>query len=92
MYLKKVDGPRSVKLPDGSVLSVSDLPESSTPRWVASRKEIVVKAIFYGLITRASAIERYALSEEELENWESAYVLKGRDGLKVTRIQITRQP
>ncbi len=42
MYLKRVDGPRQVTLPDGSVLSRADLPPVETQRWVASRKAIVV--------------------------------------------------
>ncbi len=47
MYLKKVDGPRQVTLPDGSILSRADLPPDQTRRWVASRKAIVVKAVIW---------------------------------------------
>ena len=31
MFLKKVDGPRAVTLPDGSVLTVADLPPPAPP-------------------------------------------------------------
>ena len=56
MYLKKVDGPRQVTLPDGVILSRADLPPADTRRWVASRKAIVVKAVIYGLLTQAEAL------------------------------------
>ncbi len=45
MYLKKIDGPRAVNLPDGSVMTRADLPPVETRRWVASRKAAVVKAV-----------------------------------------------
>jgi len=50
MYLKKVDGPRSVTLADGSVMSRANLPSADTRRWVASRKAAVVRGVVYGLI------------------------------------------
>lgn len=91
MYLKRVDGPRQVTLPDGSVLSRADLPPPETRRWVASRKATVVKAVQHGLITQAEAMERYALSEEELLLWFSAVQRHGESALKVTCIQKYRQ-
>ncbi|MGB8813376.1 MAG: DUF1153 domain-containing protein [Paracoccaceae bacterium] len=91
MYLKKVDGPRQVTLPDGTVLSRADLPSPDTRRWVASRKGIVVKAVVYGLISQREALERYALSEEEFALWRAAVELHGEKALKVTAIQKYRQ-
>ena len=91
MYLKKVDGPRAVTLPDGTVMTRADLPPKDTRRWVASRKAKVVRAVLYGLITAAEARERYALSEEEFGLWRSAVAKHGDDGLKVTAIQKYRQ-
>jgi len=91
MYLKRVDGPRQVTLPDGSVLSRADLPSPETRRWVASRKAIVVKAVLYGLITQSQALTRYALSEEEFSFWQSAVKDHGENALKVTAIQKYRQ-
>ena len=73
MYLKRVDGPRQVTLPDGSVLSRADLPAADTRRWVASRKAVVVQAVAHGLISREDALQRYALSEEEFELWRMAW-------------------
>ena len=91
MFLKKVDGPRQVTLPDGSVLSRADLPPPETRRWVASRKAVVVRAVAYGLIPQQEALERYDLSEEEFALWRSAIEIHGEKALKVTAIQKYRQ-
>ena len=91
MYLKKVDGPRQVMLPDGSILTRADLPPPDTQRWVASRKAVVVKAVIYGLIPEAEALERYALSEEEFVLWRQAVETHGEKALRVTTIQKYRQ-
>lgn len=91
MYLKRVDGPRQIILPDGTVLSRADLPPAETRRWVASRKAIVVKAVIHGLISEADALERYALSEEEFALWRSAVEKHGDKALKVTTLQKYRQ-
>lgn len=91
MYLKKVDGPRQVALPDGSTLSRADLPSPQTRRWVASRKAVVVKAVLYGLISEAEALERYALSDEEFTLWRQAVETHGEKALRVTTLQKYRQ-
>jgi hypothetical protein len=91
MYLKKVDGPRQVTLPDGTILSRADLPPPDTRRWVASRKAIVVRAVAYGLIEMGEALDRYSLSEEEFESWRQAIEVHGEAALKVTAIQKYRQ-
>ncbi len=91
MFLKRVDGPRQITLPDGSILSRADLPTPETRRWVASRKAVVVKAVIYGLIPEKEALERYALSEEEFALWRTAVERHGDQGLKVTAIQKYRQ-
>ena len=91
MFLKRVDGPRQVTLPDGSILTRADLPPKDTTRWVASRKAVVVKAVVFGLIPEAEALDRYGLSEEEFALWRKAVELHGEKGLKVTAIQKLRQ-
>lgn len=91
MFLKKVDGPRQVTLPDGTVLSRADLPAADTRRWVASRKAVVVRAVVYGLIAESEAMQRYSLSEEEFALWRSAVEIHGENALKVTAIQKYRQ-
>jgi hypothetical protein len=85
MYLKKVDGPRAVTLPDGTAFSRADLPPPETTRWVASRKLSVVHGIAYGLISRAEAMNLYGLSDEELDGWTHAAKRFGKKGLKVTK-------
>ncbi len=92
MFLKKVEGPRAVTLPDGSVMTRADLPPASTQRWVASRKLAVVRGVAYGLITRTEAKQRYALSEEEFESWVKAVASHGEDALKATALKKYRQP
>ncbi|PPB80110.1 uncharacterized protein DUF1153 [Albidovulum inexpectatum] len=85
MFLKKIETPRSVTLPDGSVLTPADLPPADTRRWVASRKMKVVLAVRHGLLSLSDALERYALSSEEFEEWCRAVDRDGERGLKVTR-------
>lgn len=85
MYLKRIDGPRAVTLPDGSVMTRADLPAADTSRWVARRKAAVVRAVLSGLISRDEARARYALSDEELDGWIRAAGEAGLDGLRVTR-------
>ena len=92
MYLKKVDGPRAVTLPDGKVMSREDLPADTTRRWVASRKAAVVRGVNYGLISKDEALERYSLSEEEFTHWVQAVAKHGENALKATCAQVYRQP
>ena len=91
MFLRKVDGCRSVRLPDGSVLTQADLPPIDCARWVASRKAAVVKGVAYGLISRETALCRYGLSAEEFRDWVSAYHDHGAEALKVTRARKYRR-
>lgn len=90
MFVKKTEGPRIVNLPDGSILTIADLPPVDT-RWVASRKEIVVKAVAYGLISWEEALRRYAISDEEFDSWCDAITRHGRAALKVTSLQRYRE-
>ena len=87
MYLKKIEGPRAVTLPDGTIMTRADLPPKDTGRWVASRKATVVKGIRSGLLTADEACSLYALSEEELEEWLTAVEKHGESALKATALQ-----
>ncbi|MEM8850884.1 MAG: DUF1153 domain-containing protein [Pseudomonadota bacterium] len=91
MYLRKGTGPRVVTLPDGSQMTAADLPPKGTTRWVARRKEAVVRGVQSGLISLEDAIARYDLSEEEFESWLSAMSTHGTNGLKTTLLQTYRQ-
>jgi len=92
MYLHKVEGPRSVTLPDGSILTRADLPPETTQRWVASRKATVVRGVLYGLVTLSEAKKKYGISDEEFGAWVSAVAEHGEDALKVTALKKYRQP
>ncbi|WP_299350433.1 DUF1153 domain-containing protein [uncultured Shimia sp.] len=92
MFLKKVEGPRTVTTADGQVMTLADLPPVNTRRWVASRKTAVVRGVLYGLISQSDALKRYGLSEEEFQEWVSAVAQHGIEALKATNVQKYRQP
>lgn len=92
MYLKRIDGPRAVTLPDGTVMTRADLPPQQTRRWVSSRKALVVRAVRFGLLGQEEALKIYGLSEEELESWTLAVKTHGEGALKATAVQRYRQP
>ena len=56
MFIRKVDGPRAVTLPDGTIMTRADLPPPDTRRWVASRKAAVGQAVDCGLISAEEAM------------------------------------
>ncbi|MBY6047374.1 DUF1153 domain-containing protein [Vannielia litorea] len=87
MFLKRIDGPRAVTLPDGSVMTRADLPPRDTRRWVASRKAAVVRAVENGLISIEECKETYGVSEEEYTSWSSAVEQHGEQALKATSLQ-----
>ena len=91
MFLKKVDGPRAVKLPGGQIMTRADLPDPKTKRWVASRKAAVVRAVAGGLISQEEAQETYRLTPEEFDSWANAVDQHGEAALKTTRLQKYRQ-
>lgn len=91
MYLKKIDAPRSVTLPDGKTMTQADLPPATTSRWVSSRKAAVVKGVAFGLISTEDALKRWSLSEEELRQWTEALTLHGEGALKTTALQHYRK-
>ncbi len=92
MYLRKIEGPRAVRLADGTMMTRADLPPPETRRWVASRKAAVVRAVEAGLISRATALEIYALSDDEYSEWQTAVQTYGEAALKATTLQKYRQP
>lgn len=85
MFLKVVDGPRAVRLSDGTHLSRGDLPPAGLVRWTARRKATVARAVVHGLITRPGAIDMWGLSEEELEGWLAGLERGGERALRATR-------
>ncbi len=73
--------------PDGSPLTVSDLPPPTTRRWVIRRKAEVVAAVRGGLLSLEEACERYTLTVEEFLAWQTSIDAHGLAGLRTTRIQ-----
>lgn len=73
--------------PDGSPLTLADLPPANTRRWVVRRKAEVVVAVRGGLISMEAACDKYKLTVEEFLTWQNAVEKYGLPGLRTTRIQ-----
>ena len=73
--------------PDGSPLTIADLPPPSTRRWVIRRKAEVVATVRGGLLSLEEACDRYTLTVEEFLNWQMSIDRHGLAGLRTTRIQ-----
>ena len=67
-----------------------DLPPANTNRWVARRKAAVVAALSSGAITMEETCRRYALSKEELLDWQRAFEAHGLSGLRATSLRALR--
>ena len=72
--------------PDGSPLTIADLPPSNTRRWVIRRKAEVVAAVRGGLLSLEEACQRYKLTTEEFLSWQASIDEYGLAGLPTTRI------
>src|SRR2546430_6026599 len=72
--------------PDGSPLTVADLPPKDTKRWVIRRKAEVVAAVRGGLLSLEEACERYTLTVDEFLSWQRSIDRYGLPGLRATRI------
>jgi hypothetical protein len=76
--------------PDGSPLTVADLPSPGTKRWVIRRKAEVVAAVRGGLLSLEEACGRYNLTVEEFLTWQDSIDRHGFGALRTTRIQLYR--
>ena len=80
--------PKYVIGPDGSPLTIGDLPAPGTKkRWVTRRKAQVVAAVRGGLLSLDEACSRYMLTIDEFLSWQSSIERHGLAGLRTTRIQ-----
>ena len=77
--------------PDGSPLTIAELPPPNTRRWVIRRKAEVVAAVRGGLLSLEEACQRYTLTVEEFLAWQQSIDRHGLAGLRTTRIQQYRQ-
>src|SRR5229473_4251137 len=73
--------------PDGSPLTIADLPAPGTKRWVIRRKAEVVAAVRGGLLSLEEACSRYALNSDEVLSWQHCIDRFGIAGLRTTRTQ-----
>ncbi len=73
--------------PDGSPLTIADLPNPNTKRWVIRRKAEVVAAVRGGLLSLEDACKRYTLTVEEFLGWQESIDKHGLQGLRATRVQ-----
>jgi hypothetical protein len=73
--------------PDGSPLTIADLPPANTRRWVIRRKAEVVAAVRGGLLSLNQACERYRLTIDEFLSWQRSIEKHGLPGLRATRVQ-----
>jgi hypothetical protein len=77
--------------PDGSPLTIADLPAPGMKRWVIRRKAQVVAAVCGGLLSIEEACSRYRLTVDEFLSWQSSIDQHGLAGLRTTRIQEYRR-
>jgi hypothetical protein len=70
--------------PDGSPLTVADLPAPGTKRWVIRRKAEVVAAVRGGLLSLEEACSRYTLTVEEFLSWQYSIDQHGLAGLRIS--------
>lgn len=73
--------------PDGSPLTIADLPSPETKRWVIRRKAEVVAAVRGGLLSLDEACDRYRLTVDEFLSWQRSIDKHGLAGLRATRVQ-----
>ena len=73
--------------PDGSPLTLADLPPLDTKRWVIRRKAVLVAAVRGGLLSLEEACERYKLTVDEFLCWQHLIEHHGLPGLRTTRVQ-----
>ena len=76
---------RRVIGPAGEILTLRNLPQPETKRWMPHRKAVLVSAVRGGLLSLGDACERYGLTVEEFLSWQNAMEHRGLPGLRVTK-------
>ena len=92
--MNRAAAPRAtpVRGPDGSILTIADLPSPNTKRWVVRRKAIIVAAVHGGLISLETACSRYRLHRDELLSWQYCLDRYGFSALRTTKIESYLRP
>lgn len=78
---------RYVLGPDGTPLTIANLPPPNTKRWNMHRKAEVVAAVRGGLLSLDDACKRYSLSIDEFVIWQRLIKQHGLPGLRATKAQ-----
>jgi hypothetical protein len=82
--------------PDGSPLTIADLPAPGTKRWVIRRKAEVVAAVRGGLLSLEEVCSRYTLTVEEFLAWQysiaTASPARARHGSSNTGSRLAAAP
>jgi hypothetical protein len=68
-------------------LTIADLPEPGTKRWVIRRKAEVIAAVRGGLLSLDEACSRYMLTVDEFLSWQHSVDRHGLAGLRTTHLQ-----
>ncbi len=76
--------------PTGDQLTIKNLPNPNTTRWVIRRKAEVVAGVRGGLITLKEALLRYNLSLDEFRSWQRLFDNHGMRGLRTTKTNMYR--
>lgn len=87
MTIENENNKGAVRGPEGSPITLADLPPPGTKRWVIRRKAEVVAGVRAGLLSLEEACQRYTLSTEEFLSWQRLIDKHGLRGLRVTRLQ-----
>src|SRR4029077_12455831 len=77
--------------PDGSPLTIADLPAPGTKRGVIRRKAEVVAAVRAGVLSLEALCSGCTLTVDEFLSWQFSIDQHGLAGLRTTRIQQYRQ-
>jgi hypothetical protein len=85
--MQKRSGLKSVMAPNGRRVTLADLPPTNIKHWLPVHKANIATAVRGGLISSDEICRRYKLTLEELKMWEQAFVSRGVEGLRVTRIR-----
>ena len=78
--------------PTGGQLTINNLPNPNTTRWVIRRKAEVVAGVRGGLISLKEALLRYNLSLDEFRSWQRLFENHGMRGLRTTKTNMYRTP
>ncbi|MGN6516207.1 MAG: DUF1153 domain-containing protein [Rhizomicrobium sp.] len=76
--------------PDGSPMTVFDLPSAKTQRWSLKLKADVIAAVKGGLISVEEATARYQLNQEKLIAWKNEVEEADLLQLRATRVRKQR--